>query len=343
MVSIINKRWLVGLTATIAVAVIGGSLAAGCKPKNHPDTSPVGSASGSASAKASTLTGPCKEFADGVCAKAGKDSSGCKDVTSMAEMLSPAACTAAKRDIGYTVSRIEGKRKACTDLVSRLCKELGEQTETCKMVQKQTKTFQPERCTMMLGRYAEVLADLKKMEDQNKPLSPEKVAMMAKNDAPSFGPADAKVTIVEFSDFQCPYCSRAADVAHKVKEKYSEKVRFVFRQFPLSFHQNAHGAAEAAMAANAQGKFWEMHDIMFKNQGALDRANLEKHAAAIGLDIDKFKAALDNKEFAAAVDADVKMGGEVAVQGTPSMFLNGKRVSNPTDFDALSQMIDAAL
>ena len=156
-------------------------------------------------------------------------------------------------------------------------------------------------------------------------------------------PRSAKVTIVEFSDFQCPFCSRAAEVAHKVKEKYSSKVRFVFRQFPLSFHQNAHVAAEAALAANAQGKFWEYHDKLFANQNALDRASLEKFAKETGVDVAKLKKALDDKTFAATVDADMKLGEEVAVDGTPTMFLNGTRVPNPTDFDALSQQIEAAL
>jgi protein-disulfide isomerase len=227
--------------------------------------------------------------------------------------------------------------------VQKLCAELGPATDTCKMVQGQTKNFTPERCTMMLSRYADVVKELRKMEAANKPLDAAKQQMIAANDAPSFGPAGAKVTIVEFSDFQCPYCSRAATAVKELRAKYSDKVHFVFRQFALSFHQNSHLAAEAALAANAQGKFWEFHDKMFENQKSLDRASLEKYAKDVGLKLESFKKALDSKEFAAKVDADAKLGTDVAVQGTPTMFLNGKRVQNPTDVAAVSKIIDDAL
>ncbi|MET0286302.1 MAG: thioredoxin domain-containing protein, partial [Polyangiales bacterium] len=153
----------------------------------------------------------------------------------------------------------------------------------------------------------------------------------------------SKVTIVEFSDFQCPFCSRAADATHKVKEKYGDKVRFVFRQFPLSFHKDAHTAAEASLAANAQGKFWEYHDKLFANQQKLDRASLDGYAKELGLNVEKFKKSLDSKEFGAAVDGELKMGEEVAVQGTPTMFLNGARIADPTNFDAISAQIEEAL
>src|SRR5690606_19664169 len=140
----------------------------------------------------------------------------------------------------------------------------------------------------------------------------------------------AKVTLVEFSDFECPYCSRAAQVTEQIKEKYGSKVRFVFRQFPLSFHPNAQLAAEASLAAHAQGKFWDFHDKMFENQNALDRSSLEGYAQAAGLDLTQFKAALDNNTHAERVKGDLAMGNDVAVQGTPTLFLNGQRIPDPT-------------
>jgi protein-disulfide isomerase len=168
--------------------------------------------------------------------------------------------------------------------------------------------------------------------------------MIAKADAPSFGPENAAVTLVEFSDFQCPYCSRAAGMVTKLKEKYGDRVRFVFRQFPLSFHQNAQVAAEASLAAHAQGKFWQYHDKLFADQSKLDRASLEATAKAVGLDMAAFKKALDDKTYAAAVAADLKLGEQVAVDGTPTLFLNGKRISvDPSDFDAVAKLIDTAL
>jgi protein-disulfide isomerase len=211
------------------------------------------------------------------------------------------------------------------------------------MVKTHTKSFPPERCDMMMQHYTEVLADLKRQEDRNKPLAPEKIAKLTQGDAPSFGPANAKVTVVEFSDFQCPFCSRAANAVEQLRTKYGDKVHFVFRQFPLSFHQNAHTAAEASMAAKAQGKFWEFHDKLFANQQKLDRASLEGFAKEVGLDVAKFKKALDDKTYAPAVDAEQKLGEEVAVDGTPTMFLNGSRIPNPTDYDAITKQIDAAI
>ncbi len=311
-------------SSLFALAVLAG---AGC----NQNKGPVGTATS------------CADYAKKVCAEAGDDSPTCGAFKTSTEMMPPDACATAPTKVDLVKKKLGEKRKQCDTLQAKLCADLGETTQTCEMVKRETKNFQPERCDMMMQHYAEVLADLKRQEDKNKPLAPEKVAKIAEGEAPAFGPADAKVTIVEFSDFQCPFCSRAADVAHKVKEKYSDKVRFVFRQFPLSFHQNAHEAAQAALAANAQGKFWEYHDKLFENQKALTRADLEKYAKETGLNVDAFKKALDAKTYAATVDAELKLGEEVAVDGTPTMFLNGARVANPTDFEGISKQIDEAL
>ncbi len=311
-------------SSLFALAVLAG---AGC----NQNKGPVGTATS------------CADYAKKVCAEAGDDSPTCGAFKTSTEMMPPDACAIALTKVDLVKKKLGEKRKQCDTLQAKLCADLGETTQTCEMVKRETKNFQPERCDMMMQHYAEVLADLKRQEDKNKPLAPEKVAKIAEGEAPAFGPADAKVTIVEFSDFQCPFCSRAADVAHKVKEKYSDKVRFVFRQFPLSFHQNAHEAAQAALAANAQGKFWEYHDKLFENQKALTRADLEKYAKETGLNVDAFKKALDAKTYAATVDAELKLGEEVAVDGTPTMFLNGARVANPTDFEGISKQIDEAL
>ena len=160
---------------------------------------------------------------------------------------------------------------------------------------------------------------------------------------PAFGPENARVQIVEFSDFQCPFCSRAASAVSQLKQKYEKDVRFVFRQFPLQMHPDARPAAIASLEAEAQGKFWAFHDKLFENQSQLDRASLEKHAQAVGLDMVKFKKALDESTHGAAVDRDMKLGEDVKVNGTPTIFLNGKRVQNATDFAAMSAEIDAEL
>jgi protein-disulfide isomerase len=285
----------------------------------------------------------CADYAKKVCGEAGEESGTCTSVKTATELMPPAACAAADKEFAFTKQKLGEARKSCDELTTKLCNEIGKETETCEMVTTQTKTFPPERCAMMMEHYAEVLADLQKREARNQPLPDDKVAAIAKADAPAFGPADAAVTIVEFSDFECPFCSRAATVAQKLKEQYKDRVRFVFRQFPLSFHQKAHLAAQASLAAHSQGKFWEYHDKLFADQSKLDRESLEAAAKELKLDMGAFKKALDEKVHAAAVDADLKLGEEVAVDGTPTMFLNGKRVADPTNFEAISKMIDEAL
>ncbi len=285
----------------------------------------------------------CSQYANGVCEKAGEQSETCVSVRSLSEVMSPKACAAGLADMQFTVGKIDELKGKCAELANKLCGDIGEQSQTCEMVRKVTPNFPPDRCRDMLSQYPQVLAELKAQEERNKPLSAEKQALIAADDAPAFGPKEAKVTIVEFSDFECPYCTMAASVTQQVKEKYAGEVRFVFRQYPLPFHPNAHLASQAALAAGQQGKFWEYHDKLFQNQKALTRADLEKYAQELKLDMAAFKKALDDKTFAAKVDSDIKMGGEVAVDGTPTMFLNGERVANPTSFEVVAQMIDVKL
>ncbi|HKU37309.1 MAG TPA: thioredoxin domain-containing protein [Polyangiales bacterium] len=316
--------------AALASALMLGSL--GCNQSQSKAAS-----SGAASPKA------CEDYSAKICKEAGDQSQTCASVKSTVELLTPEVCALALKSSDQAIAKLGEKKKKCDELQTKLCNDLGTETKTCDMVKTHTKTFPPERCEMMLGRYAEVLADLKKQEEKNKPLSGDKLAKLTAGEAPSFGPKDAKVTIVEFSDFQCPYCSRAANTVTELKKKYGDKVHFVFRQFPLSFHQNAHLAAQAGLAAHAQGKFWQFHDKMFENQQKLDRPALEGYAKELGLDVAAFKKALDEKTYAPTVDAELKLGEEVAVDGTPTMFLNGARVSNPTDIGELSKEIDEAL
>jgi len=330
--------------ALIGVGLFAIALASGCnKPKHKTKTAAPAPSGSAAVAAAAAAKGPCQKYAATLCEKAGKESEACQSLTASAEILSPAACTAGMKDLAYSYKKLGEATKSCDDLVSKLCTAIGPTTETCNMVKTQTKSFPQSRCKSMLEHIPEITADLKKMEAANQPLSAEIQANIAKGNAGAFGPADAKVTVVEFSDFQCPYCSRAATAVDQIKEKYGSKVRFVFRQFPLPMHQNARGAAEAALAANAQGKFWEFHDKMFQNQSKLDRADLEGFAKDVGLDVAAFKKALDSKTYAADVDADMKLGESVAVNGTPTMFINGARVQNPTSFEAISAQIEGAL
>jgi protein-disulfide isomerase len=167
---------------------------------------------------------------------------------------------------------------------------------------------------------------------------PQKVELAAWT--PVKGPKTAKVTIVAFSDFQCPFCSRVVPTLKEIEDKYGKDVRIAFRHQPLPFHNHAVEAAEAAMAANAQGKFWQMHDKLFANQQALDRPSLDKYAQELGLNMGKYKSAMDSHEFKKNIEADSKRGNEVGANGTPAFFINGISLSGAQPFASFQQVID---
>jgi protein-disulfide isomerase len=326
-----------GLSLSLA-ALVGVGLTS-CK---KPPTSSAAPAAASSTADIAAA-GPCAAYAERLCEKAGTDTATCQSVRATADLMPPEACSAGLKNIEFSVKKLATAGQACDELVQKLCEAVGPETQSCKLVANETKKFGAEKCKMMMQHLPEVITELKGMEDANKPLTEEMQAAIAAPSPSSFGPANAKVQVVEFSDFQCPFCSQAAAVVHQIREKYGDKVRFTFRQFPLPMHPNAREAAEAALAAGTQGKFWEYHDRLFKNQNRLDRASLEEQAKETGLNVAAFKKSLDEHKFAPAVDADMKLGEKVQVNGTPSMFVNGTRVTNPTNFEAVAALIDAAL
>jgi protein-disulfide isomerase len=172
-------------------------------------------------------------------------------------------------------------------------------------------------------------------------LEPIRVPVVA--NGPAKGPANAPVTIVEFSDFQCPYCSRLIPSIQEVEKKYGDKVRLVFRQYPLPMHPNAQKAAEASLCANDQGKFWQLHDAMFSNQNALGVDQLKAKAAELGLNADKFNKCLDSGEKVAIVQADQKDGQAAGVNGTPAMFINGRFINGAVPIDQITTVVDDEL
>lgn len=168
------------------------------------------------------------------------------------------------------------------------------------------------------------------------------VQVISTDDDPSRGEKNAPVTMVVFTDFQCPSCAAAHPVIDEVTKTYGPRVRLVVRDFPLAMHAQARKAAEAANAANAQGKFFEYIAVLFKNQSALDVASLKKYATDIGLDRAKFDAALDSGQYAAEVNNDATDGEAYGVDGTPTIFINGVRLRNLTA-DGIRTAIDHAL
>jgi len=159
---------------------------------------------------------------------------------------------------------------------------------------------------------------------------------------PAKGASQAPVTIVEFADFQCPYCSRAADTVARVMAAYEGKVRLVFRHFPLSFHEKAPKAAEAGACADEQGKFWALHDALFESQ-ALEPESLKMQAQRLGLDAAKFDSCLDSGRMAALVKRDLAAGQKAGVTGTPAFFINGRLLSGAQPEDEFRKIIDQEL
>ena len=163
--------------------------------------------------------------------------------------------------------------------------------------------------------------------------------------APATGAKDAKVTIVEFSDFQCPFCAKGADILKQIKKKYGNKVQIAFKNFPLPFHNHAEQAAVAGLCANEQGTdyFWKMHDEMFANQDALDAEGLKKTAKKIGLKSEAFEKCLSENKFLAQVKSDMEEGRKVKVKSTPTFFINGQLINGAQPMDVFAEIIDEEL
>jgi protein-disulfide isomerase len=159
----------------------------------------------------------------------------------------------------------------------------------------------------------------------------------------ALGPESAPVELIEFSDFECPYCRRAAPIVKQVLEAYGNRVRLVYRHYPLAQHPNARPAAEAALCANDQGKFWPYHDRLFADLPKIGEADLKQFAKDLGLDAERFNTCVDSRTFRDAVDADVTAGQAAGVGGTPAFFINGRPLLGGPTFDAFKRIIDEEL
>lgn len=166
---------------------------------------------------------------------------------------------------------------------------------------------------------------------------------VSEDDDPALGPADAPVTIIEFSDYQCPYCNRVETTLKQVFETYGDQVRLVYRDYPLPFHTFAQKAAEAAECAEDQGKFWEFHDKLFENQQSINTENMKQWAKDLGLDSTKFDDCLDSGKYASEVQKDFEDGQAAGVSGTPTFFINGQKLVGAQPFTAFKSIIDGEL
>ncbi len=189
------------------------------------------------------------------------------------------------------------------------------------------------------GKTAEVArTDLHKFAAEPPPVLEKPVKLSIAGD-PLKGPSDAKVTVVEFSDFQCPYCAIAVGEANKLLQKFPKDVRLVFKQFPLDIHSQAAMAAEAALAAQGQGKFWEMHDKLYANYRQISAARILVWAQEIGLDMNRFRSDLTSRKYAARVMAEEKEGEDAGVDGTPTFFFDGKKFNGVFDLETVAPLV----
>src|SRR5450432_4013515 len=166
---------------------------------------------------------------------------------------------------------------------------------------------------------------------------------VAAGSSESKGPKSAALDVVIFSDFQCPFCSRVEPTLKQMEKEYAGKVRFTWKNNPLPFHPNAQPAAEAALAAGAQGKFWEMHDKIFADQQHLDPATYEKYAGELHLNMDKFKAAVSSHKYAASIKEDMSLAEKLGARGTPAVFINGRKIAGAYPFEMFKKIADEEL
>jgi len=161
--------------------------------------------------------------------------------------------------------------------------------------------------------------------------------------SPVLGPAAAAITVVEFSDFQCPYCAQAIHKIAAVMQAYPTQVKLIFKQFPLDIHSQAALAAAAALAAHHQGKFWPLHDLLFANRTHLARNNILSMAASLGLDMPQFTRDMDSPETRKAVERDEADGERAGVGGTPTFFIDGQRYNGSIEMEAIRPYLEAEL
>lgn len=293
-------------------------------------------------AKSQADEGSCKRWAAEVCKQTEPDTSTCDSVQSAAEVLSPAACSAALADAPGLRQLVAARGTRCGQLAERLCADIGTYTRSCKRVRGESKQFEPDRCVRMLQAYPRVLSELQR-QAASAYLPAEQIPALTAGDPPALGRADAKLQLVEFLDYENRDCAVAAGLVREYRARYGADLRYVVRQFPLDYHAHAQLAAEAALAARAQGQFWQMHEALLADTAHVDRPSLERRARELKLDMQAFDAALDTHRFAAEVARDKALAQTFHVEGMPTLFLNGERMLNAVDRDLTIEALDEHL
>jgi protein-disulfide isomerase len=194
----------------------------------------------------------------------------------------------------------------------------------------------------MARRRAAYLQSLREQTTVRVALPPPQMEV-ALGDAPRRGPQDAPVVIVEFADYECPYCQRIHPDLKKLQDDFPGKVAVAFKDFPLPMHRNSGKAAEAARCAGEQGRFWDFHDVLFENTQRLEPAQLKEYARRLELDGARFDQCLDRGEQAAAVRSDLAQAQRLGLSGTPSLFINGRFLSGAVKYGALREIVEQEL
>lgn len=187
------------------------------------------------------------------------------------------------------------------------------------------------------------LSELQAKADVKVLLDPPRTKIDVPADAFAMGPTNAPVTIVEFSDYQCPFCRRAHPTVQQLLADYGDKIRFVYRDYPLSFHPRAMPASIAARCAADQDKFWEMHTNLMEVQGDLSDADLTKRAADLGLNAETFASCFSSKKYQDSIQSDFQAGASVGVTGTPAFFINGRMITGAQPLASFKEVVDDEL
>ena len=184
------------------------------------------------------------------------------------------------------------------------------------------------------------MADLRQeADDVVLTLDPPRQQVEVFSDDPSRGPSDAPIVLVEFSDFQCPYCQRATGILSNLRDRYADQIRFIYKDYPLSNHPQAFKAAEAGNCAHEQGMFWPFHDKMFVSQDALDVASLNSYATELGLDAAAFSMCLEEGRYTQRVQQDLQAGRRHGVSSTPTVFINGRPIMGAVPLETLEEIV----
>ena len=179
-----------------------------------------------------------------------------------------------------------------------------------------------------------------KEKKKRKAEDPNKIYNIPVGDSPFKGPKDAPITVVVFNDFQCPFSKRSQSTTKQLMDAYPNQIKLAFKNFPLGFHKQAMIAAEAALAAGAQGKFWEMHDKIFADQKQINIDTLKGYAKELNLDMSAFNNDIDSHKYKKVIDSDMKLARGAGVRGTPTFFINGKKLVGAKPLTAFQEVID---